>query len=189
LLKPIYEKHPNQDPVMITKSQLSQLDPLSRRQFVANAAKTALGVSVLPLFAGKAVAAEPGKAKHCIFLYMSGGMTHMDTFDPKPGAETQGKTGVAKTPVAGINLSEFMPKLAKGFKDIALIRSMTQKTGDHRGAMSCAPVIRHARPFGTPRWGPGHSVFSARAKACNCPTALPSEPVVSIRAPDSSVRP
>lgn len=118
---------------MITKAQLSQLDPLSRRQFVANAAKTALGVSVLPLFAGKAVAAQPGKAKHCIFLYMSGGMSHLDTFDPKPGAETQGKTGVAKTPVAGINLSEYMPKLAKGFKDISLIRSMTQKTGDHRG--------------------------------------------------------
>jgi uncharacterized protein (DUF1501 family) len=117
----------------MNKDHLNSLSDLSRRQFVSNAARTALGVSVLPLFAGKEVAAAPGKAKHCIFFYMSGGMTHLDTFDPKPGAETQGKTGVAKTPVAGINLSEYMPKLAAGFKDIALIRSMTQKTGDHRG--------------------------------------------------------
>lgn len=117
------------------KEGLNSLDGQSRRKFMMNAAKSALGVSMVPMLGGNVFgAASGGKAEHCIFLYMSGGMTHLDTFDPKPGAETQGKTGTAKTPVAGVELSEFLPKLAKGFKDIALVRSMQLLTADHRGA-------------------------------------------------------
>lgn len=117
------------------KDQLKNLDQLSRRQFVARTAKTALGVSVIPLANGmQAVqAAGGGQAEHCIFFYMSGGMTHIDTFDPKPGTETGGQTKGIDTGVAGIQVSEFMPGIAKRFKDVALVRSMTQKTGDHRG--------------------------------------------------------
>lgn len=116
------------------KDQLKNLDQLSRRRFVASAAKAALGVSILPIGAGnKLRAAGAGKAEHCIFFYMSGGMTHMETFDPKPGAETGGKTKGIATGVAGVELAEFMPQLAKRFSDIAVVRSMTQKTGDHRG--------------------------------------------------------
>ena len=116
------------------KDQLNKLDQLSRRQFVARAAKTALGVSILPIGgANRLLAAGGGKAEHCIFFYMSGGMTHMETFDPKPGTETGGKTKGISTGVAGVELAEFMPQLAKRFSDIAVVRSMTQKTGDHRG--------------------------------------------------------
>ncbi len=117
------------------KEQLKNLDQLGRRQFVARAAKTALGVSILPIGAAPrlASAAGGGKAEHCIFFYMAGGMTHMETFDPKPGTETGGKTKGISTGVAGIELAEFMPGLAKRFKDIAVVRSMTQQTGDHRG--------------------------------------------------------
>lgn len=116
------------------KDQLNKLDQLSRRQFVARAAKTALGVSILPIGgANRLLAAGGGKAEHCIFFYMSGGMTHMETFDPKPGAETGGKTQGISTGVAGVELAEYMPQLAQRFSDIAVVRSMTQKTGDHRG--------------------------------------------------------
>ena len=115
------------------KDQLMNLDPLSRRQFAARTAMGALGVSILPLAGQKAFAAGGGKAEHCIFFYMGGGMTHMDTFDPKPGTETGGKTNGISTGVAGVELAEFVPELAKRFSDIAVVRSMTQKTGDHRG--------------------------------------------------------
>lgn len=117
------------------KDQLKNLDQLSRRQFVARTAKTALGVSIVPLANGLQTvrAAGGGKAEHCIFFYMSGGMTHMDTFDPKPGTETGGSTKGISTGVPGVEIAEFMPKLAQRFKDIAVVRSMTQKTGDHRG--------------------------------------------------------
>lgn len=118
------------------KDNLDNLDELSRRQFVARTAKTALGVSVLPMAGAsqQVIAAKGGgKAEHCIFFYMNGGMTHLDTFDPKPGAETAGNTNAIDTGVAGVKLSQYMPGLAKRFSDIAVVRSMTQRTGDHRG--------------------------------------------------------
>ena len=119
------------------KEFIKSLDQMGRRQFVARAAKTALGVSLLPVAGAprilRAAGSGGGKAKHCIFFYMAGGMSHMDTFDPKPGTENGGKTQGVATGLPGIELAEFLPGLAKRFKDIAVVRSMTQKTGDHRG--------------------------------------------------------
>ena len=83
-----------------------------------------MGVSLLPLADQVMAQAVGGKAKHVIYMYMAGGMTHLDTFDPKPGAEEGGKTGVAKTPVPGIVLSEFLPQLAERFNDIAVVRTL-----------------------------------------------------------------
>ncbi len=119
------------------KEQLNSLDCQSRRQFIERTAKAAFGLSLLPatdqLIAQNATTV--GKpAKHIIYMFMSGGMTHMDTFDPKPGTENGGSTQGIPTGVAGIELSEFLPNLAKNFKDIAVVRSMQQLTADHRGA-------------------------------------------------------
>ncbi len=135
------------------KNQLNQLDEVSRRTFVGRAAQTALGVSILPMGAAssKVLAAGGGKAEHCIFFYMGGGMTHIDTFDPKPGTETGGQTKGLATGVPGIEVSEFMPGIAKRFKDVALVRSMTQKTGSHGGGSywmhtSYAPIATIVHP-------------------------------------------
>lgn len=114
------------------KDELKKLDPLSRRAFAERTAKTALGLSLAP--AVSSIIAQnptPGKAKHVIYMYMAGGMTHLDTFDPKPGADTQGQTGAIETGVPGIKVSEYMPKVAENFKDIALVRTLNQKTGSH----------------------------------------------------------
>ncbi|MEM1295561.1 MAG: DUF1501 domain-containing protein [Verrucomicrobiota bacterium] len=116
------------------KSPVYRLDSLSRRQFVERSAKTALGVSLLPAAENALAQAGTGKAKNIIYMYMSGGMTHIDTFDPKPGTETGGQTGVAPTPVSGEYLGEYIPELAKRFKDIAVVRTLMQKTADHQGA-------------------------------------------------------
>jgi len=118
------------------KEILNTLDPLSRRDFAAKVAKTALGVSVIPIVGAhnsRVLAAGGGKAEHCIFFYMSGGMSHMETFDPKPGADTGGPTKGISTGIAGVEFAEYIPKLAQHAKDIAVVRSMTQLTGDHRG--------------------------------------------------------
>lgn len=116
------------------KSEFNKLDSITRRKFAERTAASALGLTMLPAFDSAIAASSAGKAKHVIYIYMAGGMTHLDTFDPKPGADTQGKTGVAETGVAGVQLSEYMPDLAKNFKDIAVVRSLTQKTGAHGGA-------------------------------------------------------
>ena len=136
-----------------SKKDLDKMDELSRRQFVSQTAKTALGVSVLPVLGAspKILAAGGGQAEHCIFFYMGGGMTHIDTLDPKPGTETGGQTKGIPTGVAGVEVAEFMPGVAKRFKDIALIRSMTQKTGSHGGGSywmhtSYAPIATIVHP-------------------------------------------
>lgn len=136
------------------KKDLLRLDPLSRRSFVERTAATALGLSLVPsmdeAIAAAAAAGSGGKAKHVIYLYMAGGMSHVDTFDPKPGAETQGQTKAIDTGVAGVQLSEYVEPLAKQFKDIAVVRSLTQKTGAHGGASYWmqtgyqeSPAVRH----------------------------------------------
>jgi len=68
----------------------SKPDEFTRRQFLSNAARTYLGVHLFPMVgvgiaeAAPASAAQVAKAKHVIYLYMSGGMSHIDTFDTKP---------------------------------------------------------------------------------------------------------
>lgn len=109
---------------------LSKLDGLDRRRFLEYAAKSALGVSLLPALSSE-VQAAPGKAKRLIYLYMSGGMTHLDTFDLKPGHENQGETRPISTSVPGAQISQFLPTLASQFKDIAAVRSMYTQTGAH----------------------------------------------------------
>jgi hypothetical protein len=109
---------------------LSKLDGLDRRRFLEYAAKSALGVSLLPALSNE-VQAAPGKAKRLIYLYMSGGMTHLDTFDLKPGHENQGETRPISTSVPGAQISQFLPTLASQFNNIAAVRSMYTQTGAH----------------------------------------------------------
>ncbi len=114
----------------------NQLDPLSRRAFCERWASAALGVTVLNGIGGRSLGAESvatgpgfGKAKNVIFLQMVGGMTHIDTLDPKDGP-TQGP----KKPVgtsAGFQLGGIMENLAKQADKISIIRSMSSKTGVH----------------------------------------------------------
>ena len=62
---------------------------------------------------------------------MSGGPSQFETFDPKPGAETQGPTKAIATSVPGLQIAEHWTKTANVMKDFAVIRSMTSKEGNH----------------------------------------------------------
>ena len=111
-------------------------DEITRRNFAATLAKRCLGVSMVPAFAGLgnrawAAAASGGKADRVIYLYMSGGMSHLDTLDPKPGTDVQGPTKTVKTPIPGVVLSEHMPSLAKMLNKVTLVRSMNSEQGAH----------------------------------------------------------
>ena len=114
---------------------LSKLQGLDRRRFLEFAASSLLGVSVLPGLAS-AVAAAPekagGKAKRLIYLFMSGGMSHLDTFDLKPGHPNQGETKPISTSVPGLQISQHLPTIASQFDKIAAVRSLYTQTGDHQ---------------------------------------------------------
>ncbi|MFZ4765280.1 MAG: DUF1501 domain-containing protein [Roseimicrobium sp.] len=108
---------------------------------MSSAAKTFLGVSLLNQIRGNAVAV-PGQgtsplkqvatARNVIYLYMTGGMSHLDTFDPRPdNKEVQGETEVIPTNVDGIRISENLPLMARQMDKVALINSMISSQGAH----------------------------------------------------------
>ncbi|MCH1407403.1 MAG: DUF1501 domain-containing protein [Verrucomicrobiales bacterium] len=118
---------------------LNQSDEWSRRRFMEGTAKTFLGVGALGLTSRSQAALGPnlsiparaGAAKHVIYLYMGGGMTHLDTFDTKPDHENQGQTKTINTNVDGIRISEYLPSLANQADKLAIIRSLTSTAGAH----------------------------------------------------------
>jgi Protein of unknown function (DUF1501) len=72
-------------------------------------------------------------AKRCILIWMDGGPTHFETFDPKPDApgEIRGEFHHTATAVPGTVFSEHMTKLAASLNDYALIRSIRHDQGNH----------------------------------------------------------
>ncbi len=108
----------------------------TRRSFLEASAKTFLGVGTLPWLDSIADATESeslttGTAKRVIYLYMTGGMSHLDTFDTKPGRETQGPIDSIRTSVPGISISEHFPRTAGHVDKIAIINSMNSNQGAH----------------------------------------------------------
>ncbi len=106
---------------------------LSRRRMLGATAATAgatfLGMPVRDLMS----AAEPRKAtaEHVILFWLDGGISHIDTWDPKPGRPTQGDFNPIKTSVDGIDIAEIFPQLAKQMHHAALVRSIAGTNGDH----------------------------------------------------------
>ena len=74
-----------------------------------------------------------GKAKSVIFLWMAGGVTHIDSFDPKPDApvEVRGILGEIPTNMPGVRFCETVPELAKLADKLALVRSFSHDSNDH----------------------------------------------------------
>jgi hypothetical protein len=74
------------------------------------------------------------QGRSMIFLYMAGGPSQMETFDPKPGTENGGPTTAISTAATGIQIAEGWDRTAEQMQDIAIIRSMTTKEGEHARA-------------------------------------------------------
>jgi Protein of unknown function (DUF1501) len=110
---------------------MSQID---RRNFLARSCfLSALGWSAsgwLPAFAER-IAQRTERRRHCILLWMSGGPSQMDTFDMKPGHANGGSFHEIQTAAPGLRFSEHLPGLAKHGKQIAVVRSLSTKEGDH----------------------------------------------------------
>src|SRR5260370_29775775 len=113
---------------------------MNRRDFLGFAAATGVGFAAdmtrLNVLSSPALAAElKSQQKRCILLWLAGGASQLETWDPKPGAPTGGPFRAIQTAVPGVQISELMPKMAARMKHTCLIRSLNTKNGDHgRGA-------------------------------------------------------
>ncbi len=111
---------------------------LSRRELLKLSAAGVGGLSLsgwLPVLAARAADAGQ-KHKACILLWMDGGPSHIDTFDPKPDASSlyRGDLKAITTSVPGIQVSEKFPRLAALMKNMALLRGMSTEEPDHARA-------------------------------------------------------
>src|SRR6516165_2907948 len=105
---------------------------VSRRGFLRS---LAAGAAVAGLRWSDCLSAYAGELKKqnraCILLWMAGGPSQFETFDPKPGASTQGPTKAIGTSVPGVQIAEHWTRTAGAMKEFAVIRSMTSKEGNH----------------------------------------------------------
>jgi len=72
-----------------------------------------------------------GRARRCVVLWMNGGPSQVDTFDPKPGETTGGPTKAIETAARGVRIAESLPQIARRMKKLSIVRSITSKEGDH----------------------------------------------------------
>ena len=125
----------------------------SRRDFLRVGALTPLGLSLASLLSfEKAIAgaAAQSRAKSVILVYLGGGISHHDTFDPKPDAveEIRGKYKTIPTNVTGLHVTELLPNMAKVMDKVALIRSGTHENDHHETATNWVLSGRFGSPFG-----------------------------------------
>jgi len=134
---------------MTLRNLIRGIDLATRRHFLTGMAGSLLGVSAAATFGPRALAQtllqdpqDPktaaqrlvlgrATAKHVIYLFMRGGMTHLDTFDPKPGKSTQGPTEAIATRADGVQLGQHFPKLAEQMDKVCIVSSMSSKQGAH----------------------------------------------------------
>jgi hypothetical protein len=105
---------------------------INRRNFLT---ATAAGIS-LSGWLGRLAAAAPEakRPKSCILLWMAGGPSHIDTFDPKPEApaDIRGEFQAIETSVPGIRISEHFARVAKLMQHAAILRGMSTLESDHK---------------------------------------------------------
>ena len=108
------------------------LDQFSRRNFL-RAGAGLLGVTTsgwLPAFAGQ-IAKHPERRRQCILLWMAGGPSQLDTFDMKPDHANGGEFKEIATNAPGVRFSEHLPILAQHADELAIIRGLSTREGDH----------------------------------------------------------
>ncbi len=135
-------------------------DEISRRCFLQRYSKTFLGVSVLGLATSPRAAENPApRARSVIYIYLRGGLSHIDTFDPKPGRPEMGGVRAIPTRADGVQISEWLPLFANQMRHVALVRSMTSTQGVHdRGN-----YLAHTSYFMTPTIShPAHGAWALR---------------------------
>jgi hypothetical protein len=117
------------------RNRCSRHEHLSRRAFLKGSLVTAGGVAVANwggLSCSQTIAAEAKKlGKRCILLWMNGGASQLDTFDMKPGRPTGGPFRPIQTKINGIQICEYLPKMAEQIDKLAVVRSMRTQSPDH----------------------------------------------------------
>jgi hypothetical protein len=120
--------------LLVGRQRQRTCQTLCRRAFLQVGASSVLGLSLADaLRAREAGGRNPGSAKAVILLWLWGGPSQLDTFDPKPNAplEYRGPFATIPTRIPGVRFTELFPKLAGVSDKLALIRTLVTPSNDH----------------------------------------------------------
>lgn len=123
----------------------SSLFTLMNRRDLLRVASLSVAGSLLPASQG---ATTKGAARSVIVLWMAGGVTHIDSFDPKPDApaEVRGSLSSIATTLPGVRFCEALPCLAKQARQLALVRTFSSGNDDHFLSQAFALSGRRVTP-------------------------------------------
>jgi hypothetical protein len=129
---------------------------VTRRTAIQAGAIGLLGLGINHLTALRALASNSpapspaGRAKSVIYIFLSGGLSQLESFDLKPDAplETRGEFKPISTSVPGIQICEHLPELARRAHKYALVRSLTHPSNDHSAAHHIMLTGRSELPLG-----------------------------------------
>jgi hypothetical protein len=137
--------------VMLGHSRNRRCDGVSRRDFLRIGALGGLGLTLPGLLQAEARAgSRRARAKSVVLVYLGGGLSHHDSFDPKPDApaEVRGKYGVIGTCVPGLRISEKLPRMAAVMDRLTLVRSGAHNNDHHETATNWVLSGRFGSAFG-----------------------------------------
>jgi hypothetical protein len=77
---------------------------------------------------------DPARPLNVILLWLEGGPSQLETFDPHPGGKYGGQAKAVETSAKGVQISDLLPRTAERMHLVSLVRSMTSKEGDHERA-------------------------------------------------------
>jgi uncharacterized protein (DUF1501 family) len=125
---------------------------VSRRDFLRVGALAPLGLSLSQLLSAERAmgAGNKARAKSIILVYLGGGISHHDSFDPKPDAveEIRGKYKTIPTNVSGLHVTELLPNMARMMDKVALVRSGSHENDHHETATNWVLSGRFGSAFG-----------------------------------------
>ena len=125
---------------------------IARRQFLGRGVLAAGALALGDFFRLRATAAsdKPARAESCILIFLNGGMSHLDTFDPKPDQppEIRGEFAPIRTSAPRVPMTEHLPQLARQAHHLTVVRSIgfDGRLGNHSPA--CYHMLTGKEPVG-----------------------------------------
>lgn len=141
---------------------------ISRRGFMQGLTASAVGAAGFSGMVGKVAADQLATSqKQVVLFYLAGGVSQLETWDPKPGTDTGGPFDKIQTTVPGMEISELLPLTAQQMHHLSVIRSINHKEGDHgKGAYIMETGRREQAGFEYPYLG---SAFAKQLSPIDSP--------------------